>query len=212
MDLARIKSAVLNQLTNTNGLYSLKIQNHIYGCFLMMEDIAQRVINVSGTVLSTPKFSFDFDKQFGEIGIRYGFAMDTKLILDSFQPEYKAAWIQYFKDIDLAQDIAEVDKIEDSLIQIIQENVKPDDAFFVNATETGSLSQEWIDKVLSLLNPTQPVTLANEDEEVKTAVSQAQTEKPLNTRRRLATTRRAPKPGVVTAPKKNLARTRRHLK
>ena len=206
MDLARIKSAVLNQLINTNGLYSLKIQNHIYGCFLMMEDIAQRVVTVSDTILSTPKFSFDFDKQFGEIGIRYGFAMDTKLILDDFQPEYKASWIQYFKDIDLAQDIAEVDKIEDAIIQIIQEQVKPEDAFFINATETGSLSQEWIDKVLSLLNP------AAADDEVKTAVSKAVTEKPLNTRRRLATTRRANKPGVSTPPKKTLAKTRRHLK
>lgn len=212
MDLARIKSAVLNQLINTNGLYSLKIQNHIYGCFLMMEDIAQRVVTVSDTILSTPKFSFDFDKQFGEIGIRYGFAMDTKLILDDFQPEYKASWIQYFKDIDLAQDIAEVDKIEDTIIQIIQEQIKPEDAFFINATETGSLSQEWIDKVLSLLNPPQPPSPSDKDDEVKTAVSQAITEKPLNTRRRLATTRRANKPGVSTPSKKTLAKTRRHLK
>ena len=123
MDLARIKSAVLNQLINTNGLYSLKIQNHIYGCFLMMEDIAQRVVTVSDTILSTPKFSFDFDKQFSEIGIRYGFAMDTKLILDTFQPEYKASWIQYFKDIDLAQDVTEVDKI--SSIGVIATIIRP---------------------------------------------------------------------------------------
>lgn len=210
MDLTRIKSAVLNQLINTNGLYSLKIQNHIYGCFLMMEDIAQKAVTVSDNILSTPKFSFDFDKQFGEIGIRYGFAMDTKLILDTFQSEYKADWVQCFKDIDLAQDITEVDKIEDAIIQIIQEQVKPEDAFFINATETGSLSQEWIDKVLRLLNPQSDVDA--EKEEVKTAVSQARTEKPLNTRRRLATTRRAAKPAAAPAPKKNLAKTRRHLK
>ena len=207
MDLTRIKSAVLNQLINTNGLYSLKLQNHIYGCFLLMEDIATKTVSVSDTTLSTPKFSFDFDKQFGEIGIRYGFAMDTKLTLDTFQPEYKEAWIQYFKDIDLALDINEVDLIEDAIIQIIQEQVKPEDAFFINATETGSLSQEWIDKVLRLLNPP-----SEAEEEVKTAVSKAQTEKPLNTRRRLATTRRATKPAVSPAPKKNLAKTRRHLK
>jgi hypothetical protein len=115
--------------------------------------------------------------------------------------------VQYFKDIDLAQDINEVDLIEDAIIQIIQEQVKPEDAFFINATETGSLSQEWIDKVLRLLNP-----LSEKEEEVKTAVSKARTEKPLNTRRRLATTRRITKPGVAPAPKKNLAKTRRHLK
>ena len=63
MDLSKIKSAVLNQLTNTNGLDSLKVQNHIYGCFLLMEDIAEKVISIAGTIVSTPKFTFDFDRQ-----------------------------------------------------------------------------------------------------------------------------------------------------
>jgi hypothetical protein len=200
MDLTRIKSAVLNQLTDTNGLYSLKLQNHIYGCFIVMEDIAQHVVDVSGTILSTPKFTFDSDKQFSDIGLRYGFAMDTKLALDSFNPEYKEAWIQYFKDIDIAQDIAEVDKIEDALIEIVQTTVKGDDAFFVNALNTGTLPQEWIEKVILLINPP-------DIEPEKTAISTAITEKPL-ARRRLATTRRAKGTGVSN--KKLLAKTRRH--
>ena len=200
MDLTRIKSAVLNQLTNTNGLYSLRLQNHIYGCFIVMEDIAQHTIDISGTTLSTPKFTFDCDKQFNEIGLRYGFAMDTKLALDTFTSEYKEAWLQYFTDIDISQDIAEVDKIEDALIEIVQTIVKGDDAFFVNALNTGTLPQEWIEKVLLLINPP--------DVEVeKTAISAATTEKPL-ARRRLATTRRAKGTGVSN--KKLLAKTRRH--
>ena len=200
MDLTRIKSAVLNQLTDTNGLYSLKLQNHIYGCFIIMEDIAQHVVDVSGGILSTPKFTFDSDKQFSDIGLRYGFAMDTKLALDTFTSEYKEAWLQYFKDIDISQDIAEVDKIEDALIEIVQTIVKGDDAFFVNALNTGTLPQEWIEKVLLLINPP--------DVEVeKTAISAATTEKPL-ARRRLATTRRAKGTGVSN--KKLLAKTRRH--
>ena len=200
MDLTRIKSAVLNQLTDTNGLYSLKLQNHIYGCFIIMEDIAQHVVDVSGGILSTPKFTFDSDKQFSDIGLRYGFAMDTKLALDTFTSEYKEAWLQYFTDIDISQDIAEVDKIEDALIEIVQTTVKGDDAFFVNALNTGTLPQEWIEKVLLLINPP--------DVEVeKTAISAATTEKPL-ARRRLATTRRAKGTGVSN--KKLLAKTRRH--
>ena len=200
MDLTRIKSAVLNQLTDTNGLYSLKLQNHIYGCFIIMEDIAQHVVDVSGGILSTPKFTFDSDKQFSDIGLRYGFAMDTKLALDTFTSEYKEAWLQYFTDIDISQDIAEVDKIEDALIEIVQTIVKGDDAFFVNALNTGTLPQEWIEKVLLLINPP--------DVEVeKTAISAATTEKPL-ARRRLATTRRAKGTGVSN--KKLLAKTRRH--
>ncbi len=202
MDLTRIKSAVLNQLTNTNGLYSLKLQNHIYGCFIVMEDIAQHKFDVSGTLLSTPKFSFDLSNQFEEIGIRFGFALDTKLTLDTFNPEYKETWLKYFADLDIIQDINEVDKIEDCLIELIQSNVATDEAFFLSALETGSLPQEWIGKIISLLNPPSPPP-----EEAVTIISQAKTEKPINTRRRLATTRRQ---GKVAAPKKSLAKTRRH--
>ena len=203
MDLAKIKSAVLNQLTNTNGLYSLKLQNHIYGCFIVMEDIAQHTIDISGTTLSIPKFTFDCDKQFNEIGLRYGFAMDTKLILDTFTPEYKATWLQYFKDIDIAQDINEVDKIEDCLIEVVQSLVKTEENFFISALDTGSLPQEWIEKVLNLINP----PLEKEIEVEKTAISTAVTEKPL-AKRRLATTRRVGQKS--TSNKKSLAKTRRH--
>ena len=208
MDLTRIKSAVLNQLTDTNGLYSLKLQNHIYGCFIIMEDIAQSVVDLSGTILSTSKFTLDCDKQFAEIGLRYGFIMDTKLMLDEFKPEYKEAWLQYFKDIDLAKDIDEVDKVEDALIEVIQHLVKEEDAFFVNALNTGSLPQEWVGKVISLL------TTPEVDDEIKSsAISKALTEKPAPAmttvkQRRLAVTRRAN--SKIVASKRSLAKTRRH--
>ncbi len=205
MDLTKIKSAVLNQLTDTNGLYSLKVQNHIYGCFIVMEDIAQGVVDLSGTIISTPKYTFDLDKQFYDIGLRYGFAMDSKLALDTFNPEYKETWLQYFKDVDIARDINESDKIEDCVIEIVQSLVKPEEAFFLHALESGSLPQEWIEKIFALLGP--PV-IEKDVEVEKTALTKATTEKPLNTRRRLATTRRQGKP--VTTNKKNLARTRRH--
>ena len=207
MDLAKIKSAVLNQLTNTTGLYSLKLQNHIYGCFIIMEDIAQHNVDVSGNILSTPKFTFDYDKQFSEIGLRYGFAMDTKLDLDTSNPEYKESWLNCFKDIDLAQDIAEVDKIEDCLIEVIQSLVKSDEAFFISALDTGSLPQEWIEKAFQLINP--PQSPSENDEEIpKRALTKAASEKPLNTRRHLATTRRANV--KINTNKKALAKTRRH--
>jgi hypothetical protein len=205
MDLSKIKSAVLNQLTNTNGLYSLKIQNHIYGCFIIMEDIAQGVFDLSETLISTPKYSFDLDKQFSEIGLRYGFAMDSKLTLDTFNPEYKETWIQYFKDIDLIRNIDESDRIEDTIIETVQAIVKPEEAFFIHALDKGSLPQEWIERVFALINP----PLENEVEVEKTVLTKATSEKPLNTRRRLATTRRA-NSKVSTTTKKSLAKTRRH--
>lgn len=158
MDLIKIKSAVLNHLTNKSGLYSLKLQNHIYGCFIIMEDIAQGVVNLSNTVISTPKYSFDLDKNFSMIGVRYGFAMDTQLELgilnskdDPLANIYHDTWIQFFKDISLTKDITEVDKIEDCLIEVVESCVKPDETFFISALDTGNLPQEWIEKVINLI-------------------------------------------------------------
>ena len=222
MDLTKIKSAVLNQLTNTNGLYSLKLQNHIYGCFVIMEDIAQNTVDVSGTILSTNTYKFDVDKQFDEIGLRYGFAMDTKLKLDVFDPEYKATWLEYFGDVDLEQDIGKVDSIEDCIIELIEGNVNPDEAFFKNALESGTLSTEWVNKVIELLNPrritpTVPPPSPNDSDEdisktsLNKALSEAKTEKNLSrAKRRLAVTRRAGvRHGTPCARKKILCKTRR---
>ena len=222
MDLTKIKSTVLNQLTNTNGLYSLKLQNHIYGCFIIMEDLAQGGVNLTDTILSTPKYSFDLDKQFSTIGVRYGFAMDTHLVLETFSSEYYTTWIQYFKDIYSAKDIKDVDNIEDCIIEVVQSCVKSDDAFFITALETGNLPQEWIEKVLNLITPSvTPVAVILEkkelekekekDEEVlETALTKATAEKPLITRRYLAITRRAHlKTDLPPLKKKALAKTRR---
>jgi hypothetical protein len=202
MDLDNIKSVVLNQLTGTNGLYSLKLQNHIYGCFIIMEDIAQSAVDVSGNIIYTPKFSFDLGEQFVNIGIRYGFAMDGNLALDTYSDEYKNMWIELFRDIDLQKDINEVDKIEDCLIAIIQTVVNPEDAFFLSALETGSLPQEWIERAFNLINP------RDEDNTSKTMISKAQTEKPLRTKKKLAVTRRHNFLGKSTQ-KKRLSTTRR---
>ena len=210
-----IKSVVLNQLTNTNGLYSLMIQNHLYGCFIIMEDIAQNKFEVNGTIFSTPKFSFDCDKQFSEIGLRYGFVMDTKLALTTFNPEYKEMWLKQFNDVNAVKNIEDVDKIEDAIIEVIRSLVSPEDAFFFNALDTGSLPQEWIATVLHLLNhitpvdpvivtPETPVTPEKDIEIEKTAISVAITEKPI---KRKGKTRRS----KAIPVKKPLFRTRRNV-
>jgi len=234
MDLTQIKSAVFNQLTNTTDLESLKIQNHLYGCFIVMEDIAQNTVGLSGTIISTPKFTFDLDKHFNELGIRFGFAMDTKLRLDSFHSEYKEIWLKYFKAIHNLQDIAFVDNIEDCLIAVVQNAVPAERGYFINSLDTGSLPQEWLEKVFRILevgDTEAKATVKQEEKQQeqqeqleqlkqqeqeeqeekdqdlrKTGLAKAMIDRP---RRRLTTTRRLrPK---VPPSKKILAKTRRHI-
>ena len=161
MDITALKNAVQQQLSGS-GLYSLQLQNHIYGCFIIMEDIAQKTVELSDNKLVGPSYSFDMKERFSEIGIRYGFAMDTKLTLKDYPASYQDAWLQIFRDLSVLQDIECVDATEERLIEIIQQQVKPEDAYFVQALGSGSLPQVWIDKALSLLleKPVEPVAVA----------------------------------------------------
>ena len=148
---------------------SIALQNHIYGCFILMEDIAQGTIVYDGTFIKTvskdgTNYVLPVDQAFIQIGIRYGFIFDTKLILEDCLPEYKKMWLSIFKTLSVSKKIEEVDAIEDIVISWIQKTIVAEDAYFVHALETGILPQLWIGKVVGLLLP---------------ALSQALSEKPV---------------------------------
>jgi len=194
--------AIIQKQLQVDGIESLKVQNHIYGCFVLMEDIAENISLEGYTLKGT--FSFDLDKQFSQIGIRYGFILDTKLIFDSFLPEYKAAWLALFTEINAKKQLEEVDKVEDSFISIIKSTVPAELAFFTHALASGSLPQEWIDRVITLLTGSIPLISIDKDEEYKNALMNAHTEKQM---KRCKKTRRN-----IVIIKKALGKTRRAIR
>jgi hypothetical protein len=170
MDLERLKSVILNQINGVNGLYSLQLQNHIYGCFVLMEDIAQSSADISDTTLTySENTTFNYDTQFSEIGIKYGFVNSDKVTLTKYTSEYKEIWMNCFRELDLLQDIALVDEIEDIIINLVCNSIPTDDAFFYNALESGTLSEEFVSKVMKLLEPpaatVTTVATASEDDD-----------------------------------------------
>jgi hypothetical protein len=212
MDITHLKNAIQQQLTSVSGVASLQLQNHIYGCFIIMEDIAQKTVELSENQLVGPSYSFDIYEHFSEIGVRYGFVMDTKLILRSVSDAYRDAWLQTFRDLNVLQDIEYSDSTEECIIDLIQKLIPEQDAYFIHALKTGSLPQAWVQKVLALLLSEKSV----EEEPVTTtvsAVSKAVTEKPITKvvvkQKPLAHTRRHI---VSTSDKKYLAKTRRAIR
>ena len=170
----------------------------------MMEDIAQKTVELVDHQLVGPSYSFDIYEHFSEIGVRYGFVMDTKLIVESVSDAYRDAWLQTFKDLAMLQDVEYVDSTEECLIDLIQKLIPEQDAYFIQALKTGSLPQSWVQKVLTLLLPEKKV----DEEPAATAVSRAVTEKPI--------TRAPVKVGSqqsqqVLGKGKHLAYTRRHV-
>lgn len=234
MDVTKIQTVVQKQLTGPlDKLHSIQLQNHLYGCFILMEDLAQNALQLMGNIVKGPTFQFDMDQQFSTIGLRFGFVMDSKVAWSSYLPEYKEAWLQLFNQSYSLHDVDKVDQVEDALIHVIQQFVQKEDAYFVHALETGSLSHEWVDKVLRILMPsvsspslkpaiipvvipadipvTQPVTQSTE-ESPPSLLQTAKTEKPITKIKQFSFTRRHKADPTVVKVFKKHGKTRRMVK
>ena len=213
----RLKAIIAKQL-QVGPLELLQVQNHIYGCFILMEDIAGKPNALQGYNYVNANYTFNIDEQFEEIGIRYGFLMDTKLIYESYPPEYKAAWLEIYKGLG-QKTIEDSDRIEDVIIELIKTSVAPEMAFFLHAINTGSLPQEWLHSVIKILTGKTYTVKADtvKADDVKTVSVNGETEHSPNglanaviekQTKRFRTTKRYH--SVVI--KKPLAKTRRALK
>ena len=135
--------------------------------------------------------------------------MDTKLIFDSYLPEYKTTWLEVFREI-IKKTLEDVDRIEDNVIDIIKTSVVPEIAFFLYALHNGSLPQEWLHKVIQLLTGKMDMTKIEqtkvEPEKTESVLSKASIEK---LPKRFRTTKRNQHEIMI---KKPLAKTRRALK
>lgn len=219
MDVQAIRQACLTIATGVTGLRSLQFQNHLYGCFIVMEDIAQGTVELTGTVLRTPTFSIDLEARFDEIGLHYGFITDTQLRWGGPEEAYRRCWVEAFQATGHEKKIETVDRMEDVLIELVTEQIPAESSFFSHALHTGVLPHEWIDKALALLGvstaaaavtatatvtATVTATAATDPEDTSTVWNRAHIEK-TSLKRRLRLTRRA-----RPAFKKHLGSTRRN--
>lgn len=179
---------------------SIALQNHIYGCFILMEDIAQGAVTFDGTRIKNDQYVFLVDTLFEYIGVRYGFLFDTKLILESL-PEYKMMWVSIFKSLSDSKKIEDVDAIEEVVIAWVQKTIAAEDSYFIHALETGVLSQVWLGKVLALLLP-----------DAFSGISCAKVEKPLTQSlvQPSSVTQSLEKPLLTQLSRPHFARTRRN--
>jgi hypothetical protein len=143
--------AVHTALRQSTGLRSLRLQNHIYGCFLVMEDLASRTLRWQDGALHGKDFTLDFERNFGWLGVRYGFFMDRGLVLDADEA-YRAAWRMRFTEIAAMEGgaaQAAADATEDELLVTLREQADP---FFIRALDTGALPQSLVERALELLD------------------------------------------------------------
>ena len=209
--MEKIIEIVCNEILHAknDAVQLLQLQNHLYGCFVLMEDITEKNIVLDHYQIKATNHTVDLDHCFSQLGIRYGFAMDTTLLLKSYLPTYKEGWLAVFKSTLTLED---VDRIEDGIIGLITAMVLPEHAFFLHAMDKGQLPQEWVHKVLALLLPEETVSIADavasaSINAIASAIAQANPEKPMKRLARFQRTRRH-----TILIKKPLAKTRRSMK
>jgi len=137
------------------GIASLILQNHLYGCFIVIEDLAQGILTLEEGHLTGNGMYLNLETQFGQIGVRYyGFTMDGKAVLEDCPPGYKEAWFALFRDAATRRDISEVDRLEEEVLAVLDAGVDGVDRFFMNALDhEGNLSPDWVERALYMLHP-----------------------------------------------------------
>jgi len=224
MDTNKIKSVINEQFSNLSDLMALKVENHIYGCYMIMQDIAEKELHLSNHILTKKTkddYRFDTDHQFSQIGLRYGFVMDSLLLFDSYLPSYKELWLDIFNDIALTLDLELVDTIEEVVNDCLIQLRPVDKSFFFSAAQNGYLSQEYMDRVIDLIHPSlsyKSLVVINENK--PSLLSTASTENKIHSTkfRKFNMTRRKVRVDlhnklVEKTNKKHLSKTRRvHFK
>lgn len=157
MDGSRLLSILKRELSERKGEELIAFQNHLYGCFIVMEDITQGILEVvDEDYIIGNSLYLNTKTQFGQIGIRYyGFTMDGKAILngDIVRGDYYEAWMVIFRETAISRDMEAVDRIEDEVIQMMS-GFRKDENYFMNALEhEGNLSPDWVEKAIYAFHP-----------------------------------------------------------
>ena len=157
MDCTPLVSWIETLLPTFSEVESLAFQNHLYGCFILMEDIAQGILSYSNGTLSKINGTFRLvaDETFGEWGIRYyGFVMDGRTAWVNCPSAYQAVWMDLFQALSQLRSVEAgkaVDAMEDSLITLLQRHLPVDAFFFIALENEGSLPPDAVERVFRLL-------------------------------------------------------------
>jgi hypothetical protein len=112
MDISGIASVLLKEYHSSKGL---SFENHLYGCFSLLEQVAEGSVEVSGTVLQFAA-PFDVSGSWASIGLVHGFQEDTQGFEGSH--EYRATWLPLMTN---RVGLEEVDALEDCVFVRLRE-------------------------------------------------------------------------------------------
>jgi hypothetical protein len=122
MDLSGIQAVILKEYASSKGLL---FENHLYGCFTVLEQF----LDVHDYVL---------DCSFNQIGVSHGFLNDARASYAGSEG-YQNLWSGLFSRTDLSD--AFVDTLEDCIFDSMKD---ASSVYFVAALDSGELPEELL--------------------------------------------------------------------
>jgi hypothetical protein len=154
MDILDISNSICQEFNRcSNPLSRVCLENHIYGCFVILEDICDNCdVNIIKTTLNYSELSFNYLRNFNKIGVTFGFLSKDAFTLNDFSADYLKCWIELISYIYECKNIKTIDDIEDIIYKYIKENVA-NNYFHVALENDGLLDDNSIKQIESLLTP-----------------------------------------------------------
>ena len=182
MDLSGITSVLLKEYHSSKGL---SFENHLYGCFSLLEQVAEGSVEVSGSILqfATP---FDVSGSWASIGLVHGFQEDTQGFEGS--QEYRATWLPL---ITKRVGLEEVDALEDCVFMGLREAGAVQFVAALDADKVSETEGKALDKPLA-----EPLAKPLAKHPNKRRTRHKRTVTPIKRHHRYAKTRRLPKQEV----------------
>jgi hypothetical protein len=154
MDILDISNSICQEFNRcSNPLMRVCLENHIYGCFVILEDICDNCdVNIIKTTLNYSELSFNYLRNFNKIGVTFGFLSKDAFALNDFSANYLKCWIELISYIYECKNIKIIDDIEDIIYKYIKENVT-NNYFHVALENDGILDDVSVKQIESLLTP-----------------------------------------------------------
>jgi hypothetical protein len=142
MDISGFEATLIGEINRYSILEnseSFQFQNHMYGCFSVLEMICENEIDISGLIIGKNENSFDLSGEFHLIGCEFGFYEGEKGKYISYSDEYKKEWLHIINLFYSNKDLQRIDELENNIFKHISKL-----SYFSECLKEGELNSETV--------------------------------------------------------------------
>ncbi len=137
--------------------------NHIYGCFVLLESLTDPTVHLTvDNIILSANEKYNVYDNFTTFGQKHGFSKSDVLVLPQAFADYKIGpdsstyrdvWLDVFEYVVIeGRKTEHIDAIEDDIFTLLDTYCADEKFIFYEASETGELTEESIEKMNTMVN------------------------------------------------------------